>query len=224
MQGTTHAAICFFFLCFVLFCFVFPIPFIILALLSRSLPQQSNSDPGSHSGPSSPPPTTERAFIFYREKNSAVSSLADWRRDTEVTLFYVGSCFFFFFLMTGRPLIPKLVGFSRLKTNTIIHCLLAVDHSFAPRVHSTFSSPQKQALGEVWNSLLKRGSNPRKKNGTSLVHRVIPRYRVYTFFLYLYFLYFSGGGMDCSSYDICVYHFCFACVHFSWGIPPLQTD
>ena len=42
---------------------VFFIPFIILALLSPSLPS-SNSDPGSHSGPSFPLPTTVRAFIF----------------------------------------------------------------------------------------------------------------------------------------------------------------
>ena len=44
--------------------FIFSFPFIILALLSRSLPLRSNSDPGSHSGPSPPLPTTIRAFIF----------------------------------------------------------------------------------------------------------------------------------------------------------------
>ena len=37
-----------------------------------------------------------------------------------------------------------------------------------------------------------------------------------------HFLYFSGGGMICVSYDICVYHFWF--VSFSWGIPPLQSS
>ena len=35
-------------------------------------------------------------------------------------------------------------------------------------------------------------------------------------------LYISGGGMNCVSYDMCVYHFCF--VFFPWGIPPLQSD
>ena len=38
--------------------------FIILALLSHSLPVSSNSDPGSHSGPFSLVPTTFRALIF----------------------------------------------------------------------------------------------------------------------------------------------------------------
>ena len=45
-----------------------------------ALPPSSNSDPGSHSGPSSPLPTKVRAFIFYREKNSAFSPLVDSRR------------------------------------------------------------------------------------------------------------------------------------------------
>ena len=40
----------------------------------------SNSDLGSHSGFFSPLPTTVRAFIFYRENNSAFSSLVDSRR------------------------------------------------------------------------------------------------------------------------------------------------
>ena len=42
--------------------FFFFIPFIILA--SLALPPSSSSDPGSHSGPSSPLPTTVRAFLF----------------------------------------------------------------------------------------------------------------------------------------------------------------
>ena len=40
----------------------------------------------------------------------------------------------------------------------------------------------------------------------------------------LLFLYFSGGGMNCVSYDMCA---CttsdFVCVFF-WGIPLLQSD
>ena len=44
--------------------YFFFIPFIILALLSPSLPPSSNSDPGSQSGRSSPLPTTVRAFLF----------------------------------------------------------------------------------------------------------------------------------------------------------------
>ena len=46
------------------FSLFFFIPFIVLALLSRSLPVRDISCPGSHSGPSSPLPTTVRAFIF----------------------------------------------------------------------------------------------------------------------------------------------------------------
>ena len=67
-----------------------------------ALPPSSNSDPGSHSGPSPPPShqllsTTVRAFILYREKNSAFSSLVDSRRivrthaarrSQQVTLFF----------------------------------------------------------------------------------------------------------------------------------------
>ena len=36
----------------------------------------------------------------------------------------------------------------------------------------------------------------------------------------------SGGGMNCVSCDICVYHLWFVlCVFFFlWGIPPLQSD
>ena len=36
------------------------------------------------------------------------------------------------------------------------------------------------------------------------------------------FLYFSDGGMNCESYDMCVYRFWF--VFFPWDIPPLQSD
>ena len=35
-------------------------------------------------------------------------------------------------------------------------------------------------------------------------------------------LYVSGGGMNCVSCDICVYHLRF--VFFPWGIPQLQSD
>ena len=37
-----------------------------------ALPPSSNSDPGSHSGPSSPVPTTVRAFIFYRYEELSI--------------------------------------------------------------------------------------------------------------------------------------------------------
>ena len=47
--------------------YIYSIPFVILALPSPSLPS-SNSDPESHSGPSSRLPTMVRAFFFYREK------------------------------------------------------------------------------------------------------------------------------------------------------------
>ena len=36
-------------------------------------------------------------------------------------------------------------------------------------------------------------------------------------------LYVSGGGMNCVSCDICVYHLGL-CVCFPWGIPQLQSD
>ena len=36
-------------------------------------------------------------------------------------------------------------------------------------------------------------------------------------------LYFSCGGINCVSCDICVYHLWFVCV-FPWGIPQLQSD
>ena len=48
-----------------------------------ALPPSSSSDPGSHSGPYSPFPSSLRftnAFIFYRENMSALSSLVDSRR------------------------------------------------------------------------------------------------------------------------------------------------
>ena len=45
-----------------------------------ALPPSSNSDPGSHNGPSSPLPTTVRASILYRQQDSAFSSLVDSRR------------------------------------------------------------------------------------------------------------------------------------------------
>ena len=43
-------------------------------------PPSSNSDPGSHSGPSSPLPTTVRAFVFMAKNNRAFSFLVDSRR------------------------------------------------------------------------------------------------------------------------------------------------
>ena len=46
-----------------------------------ALPPSSNSDPGSHSGPSSPLPNTVRTFIFVARK-SAFSSLVHLRRIT----------------------------------------------------------------------------------------------------------------------------------------------
>ena len=62
---------------FFLFYFFF-IPFIVLAILSRSLPVVAQMT-GSHSGLSSPLPTTVRAFIFItRANNSAFSSLVDF--------------------------------------------------------------------------------------------------------------------------------------------------
>ena len=51
-----------------IFSFLF-IPLIILAPLSRSLPVVSNSDPGSHSGPSASLPTSARAFIFISRRS-----------------------------------------------------------------------------------------------------------------------------------------------------------
>ena len=52
-------------------------------LLSRPLPSStSKSDPGSHSGPSSPLPTSVYTSLhFYREKISPFSSLVDSRRN-----------------------------------------------------------------------------------------------------------------------------------------------
>ena len=56
--------------------FFFFIPFIFLALLSCSLPSMSsNSDPGSHIGPSFPLPTTSRAFTFIATSQNFLHSL-----------------------------------------------------------------------------------------------------------------------------------------------------
>ena len=41
----------------------------------------SDSDPGSHSGPSPPLPTYGTCLLFYGDNNSAFSSLADSRRN-----------------------------------------------------------------------------------------------------------------------------------------------
>ena len=38
------------------------------------------------------------------------------------------------------------------------------------------------------------------------------------------FLYFSGGGINCISYDRCVYRYSSCLCFFPWGIPPLQSD
>ena len=82
--------------------FFFPfffIQFIIPAILT-ALPPSSNSDPGPHNGPSSPLPTTVRALIFYREKNSAFSFHVESRRivpthaATGALSFFRFSCFF----------------------------------------------------------------------------------------------------------------------------------
>ena len=76
------------------FCFLlFPLTIFALRL---SLRPSSNSDPGSHSRRSSPLPTTVRALFFYRDKNSALSSLVDSRRivPTHATLSAVDSFLF----------------------------------------------------------------------------------------------------------------------------------
>ena len=55
-------------------------------LLSSSflllLPHSHNSDPGSHSRRFFPLPTTARAFLFDREKTSALASLVELRLPT----------------------------------------------------------------------------------------------------------------------------------------------
>ena len=61
------------------FCFFFPIPFIIFALLF-SLPPRRNSDPGSQQALLPPYPPRFVPCIFYREKLSALFSLVDSRR------------------------------------------------------------------------------------------------------------------------------------------------
>ena len=63
-----------------------------------ALPPSYNSDPGSHSGPSAPRPTTAvRAFIFYRENNSAFFSLVDYNLAVYVCIVWLileSSCVF----------------------------------------------------------------------------------------------------------------------------------
>ena len=59
--------------------FFFPSHLFIFALLVL-LPIRRNSDPESHGRLYSPLPTTVRALLFYRAKNSALSSLVDSRR------------------------------------------------------------------------------------------------------------------------------------------------
>ena len=59
--------------------FYFSTPFIIFTGLVL-VPPSRNSDPGSHSRLFSPLPTAVRALHFYREKDSALSAIVDWRR------------------------------------------------------------------------------------------------------------------------------------------------
>ena len=58
---------------------IFP-SFIFIFAIVVLLPPSRNLDPGSHSKRLFPLPTTVRAFRFYREKDSAFSSLVDSRR------------------------------------------------------------------------------------------------------------------------------------------------
>ena len=58
---------------------LFSIPPIILAL-TLALAPSSNSDPGSHSGPFNPVPTTIRAFISIARRRQHFSSLVESRR------------------------------------------------------------------------------------------------------------------------------------------------
>ena len=74
--------------------FIVCVPFIILALLSCSLPVVRSSDPGSHSGPSSPLPTTVRTFVFLARRIQLFSSLVDTRRMCLPTLLgALSSCY-----------------------------------------------------------------------------------------------------------------------------------
>ena len=59
---------------------LFPIPFIISALLFLLYINSRDSDPGSHSRLFSALPATVRALHFYREKDSALPSLVDSHR------------------------------------------------------------------------------------------------------------------------------------------------
>ena len=58
----------------------FPVPFIFCALFF-SLPPSRNPDPGPYSRLFSPLPTAVRALHFYREKDSALYSFVDSRRN-----------------------------------------------------------------------------------------------------------------------------------------------
>ena len=74
-----NTAVHFFCFCIPSFLKLFSPFFIIIYILC--LPPSRSSDPGYHSRLFSPPlPTTVRAFRFYREKISALSSLGDSRR------------------------------------------------------------------------------------------------------------------------------------------------
>ena len=56
---------------------------------------------------------------------------------------------------------------------------------------------------------------PPKETPSKAVRRLTPDFT---------YLYFSGGGMNCFSYDTCVYHFRFVSVFFPWSILQLQSD
>ena len=66
--------------CLFFFIFFFLFPSHLLSSPFCSLPPSRNSDLGSHNRLFSPLSTTVRALHFYREKNSALSSLVDSRR------------------------------------------------------------------------------------------------------------------------------------------------
>ena len=74
LQRTVYNASDWIHICFLFFFVFHPIYYPRTAL---ALPPSSNSDPGSHSGPSSLLPPAVRNFIFHREKCSFFSSLGD---------------------------------------------------------------------------------------------------------------------------------------------------
>ena len=92
------------------FCFIFSSSHFESSHYTLALPPSSNSDPGSHSGASSPIPTTMRAFIFIARRLMLSARRLAWKLYLPTLLGALSSCSVYFAFLHKKSNLTTAVG------------------------------------------------------------------------------------------------------------------